>query len=284
MQDLHDMYQAGQYEICLQQIARVLRLTGQDAKRYDKFTPQLLRGDCLLHLNDRASAIAAYQIAAKSPDPKISVPGRASELIARAADPKMTYKPTAARGGGLIDIVNDVSRRKAMIAMLDDQLADAGPQVAQAKTADNLTPIIAAVPKVLDLYALELAGTGRDEQMRPEMKAIGQRARKLIDNEVQLVEERISSVERRANTVVDVGYGHRGGQWWWNGGAVRQGLHTDDRRELRDTLDYLDRIHQSADRGLQIARQVDGDVEAWEGVIEKVIHTRAHAQNALDAE
>jgi hypothetical protein len=31
--------------------------------------------------------------------------------VAGAADPKMTCKPTAANGGGRIDIVNDVWRR-----------------------------------------------------------------------------------------------------------------------------------------------------------------------------
>lgn len=283
LQDLHEMYDAKQYTICIQQIGRVLRLTGDEAKRHDKFTLQLLRGDCLLHLDDRASAIAAYQAAAKSLDPKVSVPARANELLARASD-KMAYKPKSAAAAEPISIVEDGSRRLAMAAMFADQLADATGVLRQAKSAEDLTPIISAVPKVLDLYALETTATGKADRMWPDMVAIGERARSLIDKELGLVNAQIGGVEKRADQVIDSAYVRAGSSWWSNSGVVRKGLTSNDRKDLRDTIDYLARIHQSAERGQQIARQVDGNIAAWDAVLERIAHTSVYAQNVLDAD
>ena len=56
MDDLRKMYQAKEYKLCLQQIARVMRAAQNPASGWDKYALMLMRGDCLLGLSDGASA------------------------------------------------------------------------------------------------------------------------------------------------------------------------------------------------------------------------------------
>ena len=78
--ELRQMHDAGQYHVCLQQVARILR-AGNAGTRYDRYDLLLLRGDCLLHLDDPATAKIAYLAAAKSPDPEQAREGRATAFL-----------------------------------------------------------------------------------------------------------------------------------------------------------------------------------------------------------
>jgi hypothetical protein len=79
-EELHQIHDSGQYRICLQQIGWVLRAANTTYDRYDLL---LLRGDCLLHLEDPASAQLAYAAAAQSPAAKQAHEGRAMAFLLR---------------------------------------------------------------------------------------------------------------------------------------------------------------------------------------------------------
>jgi hypothetical protein len=276
--ELRQMRDAGQYRICLQQIGRVRRSRNVD-KEYDRYDLLLLKGDCLLHLDDPATAQLAYAAAARSPVAQQAREGRATVLLLQRRT-KMTYQ---SRGGGAegISLAGKESRARALRALLQDELRASDAEIRRAAAADNLVPIRDVLPKLADFYAVERTAIGGDAQLRPILETIGQRARALIDRELDLREPTIAAVERRANQRVDVPAAPGG--WWW-GGSVRRGLHTDDRRELRDLIDYLRRVEETARLGQQLATSFDSDATVWDPLITRALSAVRHAQDVLDAE
>ncbi len=117
--------------------------------------------------------------------------------------------------------------------------------------------------------------------MRPILESIGYRARTLIDRELDVREESTTAIASRANQRVDWPAG--GGRWWW-GGEVRRGLYTPDRRELRDLIDYLQRVEETTRLGQQLAAWFDADPKTWDRLIERATKAVHHAQDVLDAE
>ena len=71
--------------------------------------------------------------------------------------------------------------------------------------------------------------------------------------------------------------------WWWVG-VTRRGLYTEDRRELRDLTDYLERIKETTKLGQRTARLFDGDVKIWDPLITKATKVLQHARDVRDAE
>jgi hypothetical protein len=278
--ELGQMHDAGEYRICLQHVGRILR-SGNVDKNYDRYDLQLLRGDCLLHLEDPATAQIAYAAAANSPAPEQAREGRATVLLLQRG-PKMTYVPRD--DGGAADGISLATREgriKALRALLQDELRVNRPAIDRAMNAENLVPMFDVLPRLADLYAIERTATGGDTQLRPILEAVGKRARTLIDQELDLREPSIAAVEIRANARVD--YPANGGRWWW-GGSVRRGLHTSDRRQLRDLIDYLERVEDTARQGQQLAAFFDADTTLWEPLTVRASKAVRHAQDVLDGE
>lgn len=276
--ELVQMHDAGQYRICLQQIGRIL-LARNAGKDYDNFGLLLLRGDCLLHLDDPATAKFAYAAAAKSPIEKQAREARATVFLLQKSD-GMTYRPHGereARDG--INVASEQSRIAALRALLNDELRADEVDFQRAERADNLVPIQNALPKLADLYAVELTASGKAARIRPVLEAIGERARTLIERDLDLREQTIAALDRRANEPVDT----PAGGWWW-GGYARRGLNTYDRRELRGLIDYLQRIEGTTRLGRELATYFDGDSKPWEPLIIRAVKAVSRAQDVLAAE
>lgn len=279
--ELSQMHGAGEYRICLQQIGRILR-SGNVDKNYDRYDLLLLRGDCLLHLEDPDTALIAFAAAAKSPAPEQAREGRATALLLQRST-RMTYVPRDE--GGTADGISLATREgriKALRALLQDELRVHRPAFDRARNAENLVPMFGVLPELADLYAVERTATGGDTQLRPILEAVGRRARTLIDQELDLREPSITAVEIRANQRVD-SPANAGGRWWW-GGSVRRGLHTSDRRQLRDLVDYLQRVEDTARQGQQLAAFFDADTTTWEPLTVRATKAVRHAQDVLDEE
>ncbi len=119
--DFGEMFKAGQYRTCLQQIGRVLQLAGDAAKPYDKYALLLLRGDCLLQLNDKPTALVAYAQAEKSPDTTQAAEARAMTLLLRRSN-GLSFTPP---GGGAMNILDPANRKKGMMLLFEDGLKGA---------------------------------------------------------------------------------------------------------------------------------------------------------------
>lgn len=287
MAELHEMYDSGDYRTAIQQIARVMRLRGAPAEPYDHDELQLLRGQTLLAMDDPRTAKRAFDEARKSAQNEIAM--RAHGYFALLNRSKLNVYRKRTGDKSEINIADPKMQIDAFIAVLDDELPSFEKEAAAATKADNLQPAIALVPKLLDLSAIEYAATGKYERVRPIGKQVGEHARDLIENELKMQDQHITATESMANQLIDtggyVGRGtRRGGGGWWNSGVTRRGLVSDERENLYQLIEYLEKVEDTAKRGQTVAKAVDGDVAMWDTLVDHAQQVKVHAQSVLDAE
>jgi len=276
--DLQAMFNAAQYRTALQQIARVMQLKGDLARPYDIYALLLLRGDCLIHLNDKTTAFIAYAAAAKSPVAAQAAQARAMILLLRRST-GFEFAPPA--GGEPIDVLSPDGRKKAMLMMFNEGLNSSEPEIRNALASSSLVPSIDLLPHLRDLYALELTATGNDGQLRPILTQMGEHARALMTHELDLLDQRINAIQNAANQVFDLGIGEA---WWQGAGVTRRGLTSMDRDNLRSMMDYITKIQDTAAMGRQQAVNFSGNVQAWYSIIAKAASVRQRADDVLAAE
>jgi hypothetical protein len=274
-QELQQMFDAGQYHTCLQQIARVLRLRGSAASAHDPDQLQMLRGECFIRLGDRAQAIRAFTTAQKSANHALALTARANLLIVQAS-PAFKYDT----GSGTIDITDPQNRKQAMQAMFSKELQKADPAIHAAQNADSLAPIIAAVPKLKDLVALEVTATGKDKEIYPAFSQVGARARDLIAGALQALDAQIVTIEHRANEPITGSV--NGSPWWVTVG--RRGLDSPDRAALDEAFTGAQQIHDVALQGQMTAEALNGSVDRWKELVSFALQVITHARNVADLE
>jgi hypothetical protein len=286
MDELRQMYDDGDYQAAVQQIARVLRLRGAAAQPYDRDTLLLLRGKTLLALDDPRAAKRSFEEAQKSAQTDIAMTAHGYfTLLSRS---KLAVYTRRTGDHAQINFADPKNQVEAFNALLDDELPAFQNDAAAAAKANNLNPAIALVPKVLDLAGVEYAATGKCERVQPIAKDVGVHARELIKNELDAQDQKISAIEKMANQLIDTGgygSGRRGRRgWWWNNNVTRRGLVSDEREDLYQLVEYLQKIQDTTQRGQAVAKAVNGDTAAWDALLQQAEQVKNHAQYVLDAE
>lgn len=276
--ELQQMYDAGQYHTCLQQIARALPASDRPNSGYDRFQLLLLRGECLMRLAARPQAYQAFRGAQDSPDTKTALTARANVLVIDASG-GFLYQPPG--GGQAIDIQDPANRRKAMAALFDANSQKYRPQIDAATQASSLAPIIDVLPQLKDLVALEMTASGNDAEIRPALGAIGQRARDLIAGALQQVDAQVAQVQQRASEPI-MGQITPGSPWWTAAG--RRGLDTNDREQLQDAIRSADAIYNATLQGRFTAQALGGKAGPWDALVNRARDAGNRARGVLDAE
>lgn len=286
MDELKQMFESGDYQAAVQQSGRVLRLRGEAAKPYDRTAVQLLRGKTLLALDDPRAARRSFEDAQKSETNDISM--TAHGYVTLLSRSKLSIYTPRTGNKTSINISDPKNVPTALTALLDDELPAFQKDAAAAAKADNLNPAIALVPRLLELAGVEYAATGQYERVKPIGRDVGDHARKLIGTELAMQDQKISAIESMANQLVDTGgsrgrgtRGRRGG--WW-GDATRRGLVSDERESLYQLADYLQKVEDTARRGLSVAQAVNGETADWETLVNEAERVKNHAQYVLEAE
>jgi hypothetical protein len=279
------MYDGGAYQTAVQQIARVLRLRGDAAKPYDRDALLLLRGKTLLALDDPRAAKRAFEEAQTSVENDIALTAHGYVTLLNHSKLSI-YTPPA--GQQPIDLVDPSKQPEAFAAVLNSELPAFETAAAAAAKADNLSPAIALVPKLLDLASVEYAATAKVERVQPIAKQVGAHARDLIAQELAAQDQKITAIEKMANQLIDtggyVGRRRHGRGWWWNNDVTRRGLVSDERENLYQLVQYLQKIEDTTKRGQTIAKAIHGEVAAWDALAEQAELVKNHAQYVLDAE
>lgn len=277
MDELRQMYDAGHFQVCLQQIARVSRLTGDAAKPYDRWALMLLKADCLLRLEDSAEALRTYRAAEASPVPKQAAEARAMDLLIQRSE-QLAYRPKSRQVAEAYAITTPESRRKAMAALFEDELAVRQPLINQALEASNLQPILDVVQPLVTLWALETTATGKEDKSGPLLSGVGERARTLIDRDLQIRTAQLDGIRQRANQLVE-----STGVYWWQDGVTRRGLYTPDRKELRDLMAYVQKVEDVSLLGQRYSWQLGRDGRKWDHIITDCKVLIAETEKVLEA-
>lgn len=279
MADLKQMYEAGEYKTCLQQLSRLTPLRADNPNFVPKDQLQLLRGQCLLALQDPASALRALDLAKDSKDQETSMHARALMALIRKS-PKMHYVPKSGANGTNpgegVNIADPKTRRQAFAAYFQDEFDSLRADAQKAVAANNLNPSIALVPRLVELSTAERIATGGNERVGPIGKEVGEHARDLINAELDGQDAKIAKIERYANQLMN-----NGGPW---SGISRQGLDSNQRQDLYDLIQYLTKVVDTSENALRVATGIQGNVQAWEAVVNRAAGVRDHAQEVLDAE
>lgn len=279
LKDLQEMMQEKEYRLCVQQIARLIRVPGA-AEKYDLPGLHLMRGECFIQLGDQMSAIAAYKLAAKSEKFEQTTEARAMVLLLTHS-PKMTYQPTDAAAPP-IDVVTIDSRKKALVALLEDEVAKIKPEVERVMKGKSLKPTMNLLPRLIDLRALELFAAGRESTFAAVLYPLGDHVRQLMIDEMEKINQRLRQLDTLANQSVDVGGGGRRGRGYgWDGYTERRGLYTPEKNELRNIVHYLEEINETANLGLTLATFWQGKPEAWDPLVQGSKESLTFAEDML---
>ncbi len=278
---LRELYTAGQYHPCLQQISRLLFLKGAPATGVDRPSLLLLRGDCLVKLQDSRAAIKAYKDAetAAADDPPTALRARGGALILQNCR-GLTYQPP---GGQSIDVTTDDGWKQAAAAIFDATWQSSQDALRAAQTAQDIAPIFQVVPRITDLFALaNVSGVDRT-QLVTLTRSIGQRGREIILRVLAQQSAATANVQQNADVILSTTIGPT--TWGWGSGiTVRQGLSTPDRNTLSNIIDVCSQAYSVAVQGREAAFLVGGNEGKWQDVVDQAAKVRDQAQNVLDAE
>lgn len=264
LEDARKKYAAGEYRPALQVIAIELSqsrpATSRDPmpspRRYELLT---IRAECLIRIDQRASAADAFTAAEKSASsPQEFALAHAGAMLVKAS-PNNKYTGTGATGSPF-DILNPDTRKQAFAALKDDRLATLKPRLDRAASATTLPPMFEVLQPLLDIATLEFAANGSAIQTRVTLMDLGTHARGLINAELKRIHARLNALEDASNSVtgavgVDVGY------------VVRRGLYSNEAQEVRETVQYLAQIDKTARDVRTRAQKLGLQAEAWEPII-----------------
>jgi hypothetical protein len=278
---LRELYTAGQYHPCLQQISRLLFLKGAPAAGVDRAALLLLRGDCLVRLGDSRTALKAYKSAeaAAADDPPTALRARGSALILQNCR-GLTFVPADAPP---LDVTADDGWKQASVSLFTSTWQNSQNDLKAAQTAQDLGLIAKVVPQVTDLFALAEVSGVDDSQLVALARSIGQRGRDIIGRVLAQQSEAIANVQQNADVILSTTIGPT----TWGGGSgitVRQGLSTPDRDTLSKIVDVCDQAYNVAVQGREAAFRVGGNEGKWQEVADQAAQLRDHAQDVLNAE
>jgi hypothetical protein len=266
MEDLRALYEKGGTRPCLQQIAQLLAKGKNLPPGFHRSDLQYLRGECLLAQKDMLSAESAFQAATKEADSSSqALNARAMSVLIKASNAS-GYRP--APGAEPLEIQSREGRRAALKAFLTQNLPVVQRKVERALSARTLPEVTAQLPTLLDLAAVEFGASGGTTESIAIASPLGERARELIDMELDRIQGDLAQIQGRANTVVTDNaqqWFDTSGRTWWEG-LERIGLTAEDRARLRNGAPYLERILDSCRQGREIAACYGGNVEAWKAL------------------
>jgi hypothetical protein len=211
--DLHKQFDTKQYQPLLQNLARVLQLKGTAAQPYDRVDLLMLRGEALLQLKQQASAVEAFDAAAKEatsmqpnvvrkPD-EVAMARSMSMLVHQSRNfnytPKMVAAGTKPQPISLLDLSK---RPQAFRALLTDALMEITPKAKAAGRSQTLAPIIAIVRSLGDLRALELTATKETKQSDQLLADLGEQAYKLMDAEIKRIGPAVDKISANAHSQI----------------------------------------------------------------------------------
>lgn len=207
--EIKQAYDDKQYPQVLQKLNRVLILKGKAAESYDRHELLEIRGETQLRMKSLPAAAQSFAEAAKETNDGPSVAKDiATEILLKKSTALLQYQPKAKDPADKtkqlppIDILEPDNRKKAIAALLTDEIAAADAVVKAARQAKSLTQILQALPTIRNVRWIEMASTGHDERSKAMVADLGTRAKTLIETSLKDTKERVDDLERLTMEVV----------------------------------------------------------------------------------
>lgn len=268
-------FDKGDYRGCLGKISKLLTTGAYKSDSPERYDLLMLRGESLLRLKQRQGAQAAFEAATKmmrkQEDVQRAAAATALVVMVKASTPALTYQQK--KGGDAVDIIEPISRQKAMGRLMEDLRAKVRPDFQKAINDDSLVPTHNLLRPAWELYSVEMAATGDTALTSEKLQELGAHARKLIAAELTALNRRLDQLEDLAGEPVGGDYGY--------GGGVR-GLRTEERNELERSAKDLVQVEETIQNGRRIARLFGRSGENWDALLAECSVARDSAQRAYD--
>lgn len=277
--EIRVLYDKGEYNETLKQLARLLSLKGKAAEGVDRYALLMLRAESHLRLKATSGATQALAEAAKvAGDDEAAAKARALAILIKRSK-NLQFAPKVASGGrraaGPFDITDDARRPDAFKALYDGERAAAKPKLAAGDKAKTLPPVAAALKAAVALRDLELAATGADDDTAATLDDLTHRAHKLMARGLDEAAKRTDTIAERADDLVE--YTAR-----VNGGTEtrtrRRGLETAWARELKGIIETCRRVHESCK---ELAAGFAEEDEPFDDLREQAEETAERANDVL---
>ncbi len=206
-EEMHQLFDQSQYTQVLQKIARVLVLKGDSAKPYDRHDLLRLKAEAHLRLKEYEASERAFVAAGwETDDPKAAAVDLSTSVLIRRSKAGQ-YQPTSKDKGKMRDpipVIGPESRKPALQALFQDELAADRPKISGVRDALNLDPICQAASLVTDLKVLEMGATdGNDDQTRQLISEVAKHAQNVMAETVHDLVKREAVIVNRGNETVE---------------------------------------------------------------------------------
>jgi hypothetical protein len=277
MDQITAMVDANKPRDALAAIARVIDLRGPAAAPYDRHTLLILKADAQLQNHDNSGALATLALAKKeaTDDAQAADSTALAELIQKS--PGGHYTPKTP-GAAPISIADRSKRKDAYQALATDELALLQKQAKNAGNATSLAPLANLARQAAPIRALELAATGKTEQVDAVTAQLAAAAQKLMTNALEKLSLQVEQISANANKqiIVTVPMNFRGGS-----APVQEtrptGLTQTDIQTLHNIQKECDQVPPAV-KDMQLAF---GDAKGFAPISANAAKIKARAQTIL---
>lgn len=247
-----------QYNLVVREIVRI-STNPKVAAGYNKFDLLTLRGESQLRLRNipaameifkEAQANAIEDTAKARATARWLLMQRQSALVfkARTGEPQNPKPGEVVKLPPPIDVLDLDKRTDAYKALYHDELTVAQPELNKIPKLTTLAAISATARTVDALWLLELAATGKHDDMDKNQVALVQQAKDILTSHLKENADKVADLKRTANTTHQVPLPRYNlkGQFMGNDvSIVKIGLTPQDTTALKDIINSLGKYAQA---------------------------------------
>jgi len=206
MESIRVDLEAGQFNDVLRETTRLLNIRVMP-RDFDRVELMQMRSESLLRLRKFKLAQDAFEEIGELPttskeDVTRRCLARSTAWLIEKSSPR-GYVFRGEKSRQVVDILEPISRKKAMELLLVDESESTISAVDRAISGQQLSPILAQVSALSRFSQLEVAVTGTDAKSRTARDRLYDRAVRLIDQSAIRMGSDVQRIEDRANDLVE---------------------------------------------------------------------------------
>ena len=284
--EVHKLFDAGQYADALRAVARIIGLTGAAAAPYNRHEMLMLRAECQIQLHQLPAATGTAEfakkeaaLAHKSDD---EMEAEALALLLQRS-PAGTYTPLTAEVKMPIKLADRDKRKDAYTALYGDAKELFGRKTEAAEKGTSLPPYLEIAKLAPTLRVAEYGATKGTAESDAAIKDIADHAAKLVDTTLTDLDAKVDRISTEANRIVTetATVTGRNGQGYATQRSHKEGLTGTDAQDLNDIDATCKRVSPAM---LEFVKAFPDQADAFKKLVSKAKDISAKSQKTLNAD
>ncbi|HUO06947.1 MAG TPA: hypothetical protein VM008_01330 [Phycisphaerae bacterium] len=248
--EVHAIFDAGQYSDALKAVSRILLLTGPAAAPYNRHDMLMIKAECQIQLRQIAGAIGATEAARREAEQAHKtddeMEAHALEVLLQKS-PNGAYTPVTAAVKIPIKLADRTKRKDAYAALYADLKQGFGRSVETAEKGSSLPPYLNAMKLEPTLRVVENAATGATAETDGTVKDLADHASKLVDATLTDMDTKVDRISEEANRIIteQATYSSGANRGMQVQSTHKKGLTGNDSTELNDIMKTCGKIPEA---------------------------------------